>query len=77
MPWPTIINRVGKVGPWIDYKTLKIMISRSGLGAVRWSENRLHSALVNLILLGETIPAISMFYVYMVPILTDVCYKYK
>ena len=29
------------------------------------------------ILLGETIPAISMFYVYMVPTPTDVCYKYK
>ena len=27
--------------------------------------------------LGETIPAMSMFYVYKVPALTDVCYKYE
>ena len=51
--------------------------SRGGLGVERWSDNRLHSVPVDRIPLGETIPAISMFYVYMVPTPTDMCYKYK
>ena len=34
------------------------------MGVKRWSDNRLHSAPVDRIPLGETIPAMSMFYVY-------------
>ena len=49
--------------------------SRGGLREEGWSVNRLHSAQVDRIPLGETIPAMYMFYVYMVPTLTDVCYK--
>ena len=49
--------------------------SSGGLGVERWSDNRLHSAPVDRIPLGETIPAMSMFYVYMVPTLTDMCYN--
>ena len=50
--------------------------SRGGLGLERWSDNRLHSAPVDQILLGVTIPAMSMFYVYMVHTATDTD-KYK
>ena len=32
---------------------------------------------VDQIPLGETIPAMNIFYVYMVPSPTDVCYKYE
>ena len=49
--------------------------SGGGLGVERWCDNRLHSALVDQIPLGETMPAISMFYVYMVPTPTNLCYK--
>ena len=38
--------------------------SRGGLGVEWWSDNRIHSAPVDLILLGETLPAMSMFYVW-------------
>ena len=47
---------------------------------VRYSRIQLKSTFwrsVDRIPLGETTPAISMFYVYMVPTPTDVCYKYK
>ena len=50
--------------------------SRGGLGVDRWSDNRLHSASVDQIPLWKTIPTMSMFYVYVVPTPTDVCYKY-
>ena len=49
--------------------------SRGGLGVERWSDNLLHSAPLDQSPLGETIPAMSMFYVYMIPTPTDVCYK--
>ena len=60
----------------LNYESLS---SRSGLGVEQWSDNRLHSASarVDQSPLGETIPAMSMFFVYMVPTPTDVCYKYK
>ena len=45
------------------------------LGGRRWSDNRLHSALVDRILLGENITDMSMFYVYMVPTPTYMCYN--
>ena len=51
--------------------------SRGGLVVEQWCDNRLHSAPVDWILLGETIPDMSMFYVYIVPTPTDVCFKYK
>ena len=51
--------------------------SRGGLGVERWSNNRLHSALVDRIPLGETIPAITMFYVDMVPTPTNISCKYN
>ena len=36
--------------------------SRGGLGVEQWPDNRLHSAPVDQIPLGETIPAMTMFY---------------
>ena len=61
----------------LNTKYLRYSSSRGDLGVERWSDNGLHSARVDQIPLGETIPAISMFYVYMVPTPTDVCYKYR
>ena len=45
-------------------KYIVLESSHGGLGVERWSENRLHSAPVDQIPLGETIPTISIFYVY-------------
>ena len=59
------------------YMSPVFKFSHDGLGVERWSDNRLHSAPVDRISLGETIPAMSMFHVYMVPTPTDMCYKYK
>ena len=49
---------------------------------VAWSVERVlhkkcHQLAVELIPLGETKPAISMFYVYIVPTPTDVYYNYN
>ena len=52
--------------------------SRGGLGgkATTMFKHSCHFSPGGLNPLGETIPAICMFYVYMVPTPTDVCYKY-
>ena len=49
--------------------------SRGGLGVECLLHKKCHSTPVDRIPLGETIPAMSMFYFYKVPTLTDVCYK--
>ena len=52
-------------------------VSRGGLGVERLLQKKCHSGRVDRIPLGETIPAMSMFYVYKFPTLTDLCYKYE
>ena len=58
------------------YYSIPVLIlnksSRGGLGVERWSDNRLDSAMVDRIVLGETLPAMNIFYVYMDPTPTDV-----
>ena len=56
----------------VVYKVIWLS-SRGGLGVERRSDNRLYSAPVDKIQLEEIIPAIDMFYIYMVPTPTDVC----
>ena len=51
--------------------------SRGGLEVEHLLHKKCHSAPVDRIPLGENIPAMSMFYFYKVPTLTDVCYNYE
>ena len=51
--------------------------SRGGLGGTMYKHSCHFLLPEDQIPLGETIPAISIFYVYMIPTSTDVYYKYK